>query len=101
MKTEIEFRNQSRGSSELVSIPLAIVLLWTLSILRAYAMAGDVDLTFDPGSSMNGSMRAIAIQNDGKVMIGGTFSTVHGAMCSGLARLEGDGSVDDSFHATL
>ena len=41
---------------------------------------------FDP--NVNGPVRAIAIQSDGKIVIGGEFSTVGGYNCSRIARLK-------------
>jgi uncharacterized delta-60 repeat protein len=59
--------------------------------------AGDVDLSFNPGSSINGSVWAIVLQNDGRILIGGNFTTVGGAMRGGIARLNADGSLDETF----
>src|SRR3954470_24016710 len=59
--------------------------------------AGDVDLSFDPGSSVNGLVSAVAVQPDGKVIIGGQFTTVKGLVRTNLARLNADGSGDATF----
>jgi hypothetical protein len=40
---------------------------------------------------------AVAIQDDGKVIIGGTFTTVNGITRNRIARLNVDGSVDTNF----
>jgi len=56
-----------------------------------------LDLSFDPGSDMNAGVRAIAVQDDGKVLICGSFSTIHNAYRSKVARLNSDGSTDNSF----
>jgi uncharacterized delta-60 repeat protein len=61
--------------------------------------AGDVDLSFDPGSGVNGFVRAVVLQPDGKVVIGGEFTTVKGLARSKVARLNADGSGDSSFHS--
>src|SRR5262245_46462629 len=68
---------------------------------RVNAASGDVDLTFDPGSGVNGFVRAVAVQPDGKVLIGGDFTTVHARMCTALARLNADGSVDMTFASKI
>ena len=60
--------------------------------------AGDVDLSFDPGSGVNGTVSAVVVQPDGKVIIGGEFTTVKGLARPGLARLNADGSGDSSFN---
>src|SRR5436190_8443921 len=63
--------------------------------------AGDVDLSFDPGSGVNGPVNAVVVQPDGKVLIGGTFTTVKGLARPGLARLNADGSGDSSFNPAI
>ncbi len=60
---------------------------------------GSIDLTFNAGSANSGptTVRTCAIQRDGRVLIGGDFSTFEGAAVSRLARLNPNGSVDASF----
>jgi hypothetical protein len=36
---------------------------------------GTIDLSFNPGSGVNGSVNAVALQGDGKVLVGGQFTT--------------------------
>ena len=40
----------------------------------------------------------VALQPDGKVLIGGGFTTVNGTNRSGIARLNANGSLDSSFN---
>src|ERR1700760_1124211 len=42
-------------------------------------------------------VRAMALQSDGKLLIGGEFQTVNGVACPGLCRLNVDGNVDSTF----
>jgi hypothetical protein len=57
---------------------------------------GTLDASFAPNP--NGPVNAIAVQPDGKVLIGGAFSSLNGAPGFGrLARLHRDGSIDPSF----
>jgi uncharacterized delta-60 repeat protein len=65
-------------------------------IARLHA-GGSVDATFDPGAGINGSITALSLQADGRVLIGGNFTTVHGRRRNGIARLHSDGSLDESF----
>ena len=66
---------------------------------------GSVDPVFNPGA--NGSIRAIAVQADGKILIGGAFTGLGGCLptCtyarSHLARLNADGTVDETFDPGL
>jgi uncharacterized delta-60 repeat protein len=64
---------------------------------RIGAAPGDLDTSFDAGSSLNNSPYAIAIQPDGKLLIGGDFTTVAGLMRNRIARLNTDGTGDLSF----
>src|SRR6188508_698722 len=82
------------------ALTLAGSLLLQLSTLCIHSRgaAGDVDLSFDPGSGVNGTVSAVVVQPDGKVIIGGTFTTVKGLARPGLARLNADGSGDSSFN---
>ena len=41
---------------------------------------------------------ALAIQSDGKILVGGNFSAYDGFPCNGMVRLNPDGSVDPSFY---
>ena len=58
---------------------------------------GTVDTSFDPGSGFDGVVMALAIQPDGKVLVGGQFSNFAGVARKGLARLNADGSLDTTF----
>jgi uncharacterized delta-60 repeat protein len=64
--------------------------------LALYLTDGTVDPDFasklEPG--VNGAVHAIVVQPDGKIVIGGTFSSVSGKNRSGIARVNPDGSVD-------
>ena len=59
---------------------------------------GTLDHTFDPGGGANNAVRAIVLQPDGKMIIGGSFTTISGITRSGLARLNVNGSLDSSFN---
>jgi uncharacterized delta-60 repeat protein len=58
---------------------------------------GALDLTFNPGTGANNNVMATAVQSDGKVLIGGSFTTVNGVSRTYIARLNTDGSVDTGF----
>jgi uncharacterized delta-60 repeat protein/uncharacterized repeat protein (TIGR01451 family) len=60
---------------------------------------GSLDLTFDPGTGAAGAVRALAIQTDGRVLVGGSFTNFNGSALSRLARLNDSGSVDATFNA--
>lgn len=59
---------------------------------------GTIDTTFAPTSGTNGEINVIALQADGKILIGGTFTNVNGTTINRLARLNADGSLDSLFN---
>lgn len=69
-------------------------------IVRFWA-DGSLDTAFVVDTGPSSSVNCIAIQPDDKIIIGGMFSSVNGTNCSGLARLNPDGSLDPGFHPTL
>jgi uncharacterized delta-60 repeat protein len=54
---------------------------------------------FDPtfNATTNGAVHAIAVQADGKVIVGGAFTQVNAVTHGRLARLNADGSLDATF----
>jgi uncharacterized delta-60 repeat protein len=58
--------------------------------------AGDLDTGFNPNA--NGGVSSLAVQADGKVLIGGNFTTVGGVARISIARLNADGSLDTGFN---
>lgn len=59
---------------------------------------GTLDTTFDPGAGTDSEVYAIALQPDGKVLIGGAFTMCGGEPCAYVARLNADGSLDATFN---
>ena len=45
-----------------------------------------------------GSVTAIAVQNDNKILVGGIYSTVNGVTRQRVARLNSDGSLDEGWN---
>lgn len=58
---------------------------------------GSLDLGFDPAYGANGNVRALAVQPDGKVLVGGMFTYFNMHLCNHIIRLNADGSVDEGF----
>ncbi|HXD94162.1 MAG TPA: hypothetical protein VNX01_13200, partial [Bacteroidia bacterium] len=59
---------------------------------------GSLDNTFDMSLGANGTVETISIQNDGKIIIGGSFTAYNGTAIKGLARLNTDGTLDNAFN---
>lgn len=70
---------------------------------------GTLDDTFNVSPSspvvynagFNNSVYTIKIQNDGKVLVGGTFTSYNGSFYNRLVRLESDGSLDTTFNMNI
>src|SRR6185436_12981787 len=58
---------------------------------------GVVDTNFSFSTGPNGPVLAMAIQNNGSILIGGQFTSVRGVPRNHIARLNADGTVDLSF----
>lgn len=58
---------------------------------------GSVDSSFNPGAGANSNVFAVAVQPDGRVVIGGEFTRINNTNRLRLARLNGDGKLDLSF----
>ncbi|MGZ5530140.1 MAG: hypothetical protein ACXWJB_15800, partial [Limisphaerales bacterium] len=63
--------------------------------------SGSVDSSFNAGviyTDPYGPVQAIAIQPDGKAVIGGGMTNINGSACGRVARLNTDGSLDTTFN---
>jgi uncharacterized delta-60 repeat protein len=65
--------------------------------LRTQGAPGDIDLSFDAGSGLDGWPEVFTVQPDGKVIMAGPFTAVRGLVRSGFARLNADGTGDSTF----
>jgi uncharacterized delta-60 repeat protein len=85
-------------------------LVWVMVIVvglhaRLHGQAtspGEVDPTFNPGAVSfapfgTGGISSVLPQPDGKILVGGAFTSVQGLTRNGLARLNADGSLDTTF----
>lgn len=62
--------------------------------------SGAIDPTFDPAVGTNGgTIEALALQPDSKIIAAGGFATYNGFTVNGIARLNSTGSLDTSFNA--
>ncbi|MDL5048778.1 gliding motility-associated C-terminal domain-containing protein [Oscillatoria amoena NRMC-F 0135] len=59
---------------------------------------GTIDTTFDPGTSANNSVYTIDLQSDGKIIIGGLFTSYNGISINRIARIDANGTFDSSFN---
>lgn len=61
---------------------------------------GTIDNTFVIGTGFNTNVNCIALQSDGKILVGGGFSTYSGQSNSFLVRLNSNGTKDTTFTGT-
>jgi uncharacterized delta-60 repeat protein len=82
-----------------MNIPCTIRIFAFLVLVLATAVTG-VSQTLDPSvPSPNGTVIALAVQPDGKVLIGGSFTKVGALTRTNIARLNVDGTLDTNFTA--
>ena len=83
-------------------ILIKAVFLIALLPSNLYSQTGTVDPTFDPGTGTgftgNADIICIALQSDGKILIGGYFNTYNGIAVNNFLRLNTDGSRDNTFN---
>jgi len=67
--------------------------------IAKFAPDGSLDTSFNTGTGTNAgsTVRALARTSDGRVLIGGDFTSFNGTPRSSLARLDGNGSLDTTF----
>jgi uncharacterized delta-60 repeat protein len=58
---------------------------------------GSKDTVFNTGTGFNNAVYAITAQTDGKILVGGVFSTYNGFIVNYIIRLNTDGSKDNAF----
>ncbi|NLO69949.1 MAG: T9SS type A sorting domain-containing protein [Porphyromonadaceae bacterium] len=77
---------------------------YNLSRINGYVLSrlnsdGSIDFTFNEGNSgPNNTVYTIVGQPDGKILIGGHFTTYNGVPRGRIARLNSDGTLDESFN---
>jgi len=59
---------------------------------------GSLDTSFNPGTGANNIVQSLALQPDGKILIGGLFTSYNGTVINRIARLNSNGSLDTSFN---
>ena len=62
---------------------------------------GSLDPSFNPGRGADSWVSTLAVQPDGRVLLGGSFLSVDGVRRSRIARLNGNGTLDSTFDPGL
>jgi len=58
---------------------------------------GSLDTGFDPGTGADGIVRSVTLRPDGRIIVGGSFSSMNGIPRTRLARLEPNGTLATTF----
>jgi uncharacterized delta-60 repeat protein len=61
---------------------------------------GSIDAAFIIGTGPNNTVNTINLQADGKIIIAGEFTSYNGTPCNHIARLNVNGSIDNTFKPT-
>ncbi|MCX6904986.1 MAG: MBG domain-containing protein, partial [Verrucomicrobia bacterium] len=62
---------------------------------------GALDESFNPGYGTDGMVQDLVVQGDRRILAVGPFTVFNGTPCSGLVRLDPDGTIDPTFTAPL
>lgn len=73
-----------------------------IRIARLYP-DGTLDMSFNTGLGLEGgsggtSVYAIALQSNGKILVGGSFTSFNGLTSNNIVRINSDGSIDNTFN---
>jgi uncharacterized delta-60 repeat protein len=58
---------------------------------------GTLDMAFNPNPNANGGVSSIVVQGDGKILVGGSFTSIGGQTRNNIARLDATTGLADSF----
>jgi uncharacterized delta-60 repeat protein len=59
---------------------------------------GTIDNTFNIGTGFTNNVQSIVLQPDGKILVGGGFTTYGGTTRNRIIRLNSDGTIDNTFN---
>ncbi|MCK8140342.1 T9SS sorting signal type C domain-containing protein [Flavobacterium sp. I-SCBP12n] len=62
---------------------------------------GSADQSFTIGTGFNNQVYALALQSDGKIIVGGNFTSYNGSVANRIVRLLANGAIDATFNTGL
>ncbi len=84
------------SANAMKKIVVLFVLLFTVHL--GFSQDGALDVSFDVGSGANNNVYVMKELPNGKIILGGQFTEYNGNQANGIARLNADGSFDDTFN---
>ena len=90
-------RSHTQWLQKVVRVFTLMTALFSISATTSFSQASLFDPTFNIGSGANGTVYGIVPQDDGKVIVGGSFTEISGQPCTNLSRLNADGRLDTTF----
>ena len=94
----------ARATSFFAALQRCLIALFATASISAIPAMGQwvsVDPSYPAGSGPSDAVRCLAIQPDGKALVGGNFTSVNGVPASHLVRMNTNGTVDASFSSQL
>ena len=94
------------GDQQRLRIMIGALLL-SFHVVMTVSSASLLDESFEVGDGPGpgvaapslGEIRTLALEPDGRILVGGRFTSFNGTPCDGIVRLNTDGSVDGSFNS--
>jgi uncharacterized delta-60 repeat protein len=74
------------------------ILIFFITYNINFAQGGALDNTFNSGTGANATVWSSAIQSDGKIILGGDFTSCNGSVSNRIVRLNADGTKDNTFN---
>lgn len=93
--SDTHYNKIQRNARRLIGKTAVPVILCALLIMMSLNAHGQLADTFNP--NVNNGVSVIQRQPDGKILIGGAFTSVGGQTRNRLARLNSDGTLDTTF----
>lgn len=66
-------------------------------MVSGFSQVAELDYSYTTGTGFDGAVNASAIQSDGKLIVGGAFTSYNGTTRNYIARLNTDGTLDNTF----
>jgi Domain of unknown function (DUF5122) beta-propeller len=97
----MKIKSGLRNAAALLLLAIAVSLCGSQKVKAAGG--GSLDSTFNANaiSTVNGVVRAVVVQPDGKLIIGGFFANINDAVGVNIARLNPDGTPDAAFNSNI